>query len=101
MRDIFTLFLHPIVTIIRLGKPGSLRSVVAESVLMRHQLLILNWGRKRASNLQSSDRIIAGRLVQSIHASIRVLRSPIVFLLLDVIKGPSSASTSKTDERLF
>src|SRR5438034_11108787 len=60
MRDIFTLFLHAIVTIIRLGQPGGLRSVVAESVLMRHQILILNRGRKRATNLRSSDRIIAG-----------------------------------------
>jgi hypothetical protein len=41
MRDIFTLVLHAIVTIIRLGQPGGLRSVVAESVLMRHQVLIL------------------------------------------------------------
>src|SRR6266705_1316330 len=41
MRDILTLFLHAIVTIIRLGQPGGLRSVVAESVLMRHQVLIL------------------------------------------------------------
>src|SRR5215510_7184841 len=32
MRDIFTLFLYAIVTIIRLGKPGGLRCVVAESV---------------------------------------------------------------------
>jgi hypothetical protein len=42
MRVIFTLFLHAIVIIIRLARPGGLRSVVAESVLMRHQLLILN-----------------------------------------------------------
>ena len=47
MRDILTLFLHAIVIIIRLARPGGLRSVVAESVLMRHQLLILNRGRKR------------------------------------------------------
>src|SRR5262249_35922889 len=32
MRDIFTLFLHAIVIIIRLGRPGGLRSVVAESL---------------------------------------------------------------------
>src|SRR6266478_4270757 len=60
MRDIFTLVLHAIVTIIRLGPPGGLRSVVAESILMRHQVLILNRGRKRAPNLRASDRIIAG-----------------------------------------
>ena len=41
MRDIFTLLLHAIVIIVRLGRPGGLRSVVAESVLLRHQVLIL------------------------------------------------------------
>ena len=60
MRDIFTLVLHAIVIIIRLAQPGGLRAVVAESILMRHQVLILNRGRKRAPNLRSSDRIIAG-----------------------------------------
>lgn len=77
MRDIFTLFLYAIVTIIRLGKPGGLRCVVAESVLMRHQLLILNRGRKRAPNLRSSDRIVAG-LCTLLMPPIRVLRSAIV-----------------------
>src|ERR1700752_5487630 len=76
MRDIFTLFLHAIVTIIRLVQPGGLRSVVAESVLMRHQVLILNRGRKRAPNLRSSDRIIAG-LCTLLMRPARVLRSAI------------------------
>jgi len=60
MRDILSLFLHAIVIIIRLGRPGGLRSVVAESVLLRHQILILNRGRKRAPNLRPTDRILAG-----------------------------------------
>jgi len=60
MRDIFALFLHVMVTVIRLVRPGGLRSVVAESTLIRHQLLVLNRGRKRAPNLRVSDRIIAG-----------------------------------------
>src|SRR6478672_7198669 len=77
MRDIFTLFLHAIVTIIRVVQPGGLRSVVAESVLMRHQVLILNRGRKRAPNLRSSDRIIAG-LCTLFMRQARVLRSAIV-----------------------
>jgi len=77
MRDIFTLFLHAIVTIVRLGQPGGLRSVVAESVLMRHQLLILNRGRKRAPNLQASDRIIGG-WCSLLMRPIRVLRSAVV-----------------------
>jgi hypothetical protein len=48
MRDVVALFVHSIVTIVRLAEPGGLRAVVAESVLVKHQLLILNRGRKRA-----------------------------------------------------
>jgi hypothetical protein len=33
---------------------------VAESALVRHQLLVLISGRKRAPNLRGADRIIAG-----------------------------------------
>src|SRR5215467_6985201 len=77
MRDIFTVFLHAIVTIIRIAQPGGVRAVVAESVLMRHQVLILNRGRKRAPNLRSSDRIIAGLCILFMRQA-RVLRSAIV-----------------------
>jgi putative transposase len=77
MCDIFTLFLHMIVTVVRLVQPSGLRSVVAESVLMRHQVLILNRGRKRAPNLRSSDRIIAG-LCTLLMPPARVVRSAVV-----------------------
>ena len=40
--------------------PGGLRSVVAESLLVKQQLLILNRSRHRAPNLRASDRILAG-----------------------------------------
>ena len=45
MRDLLILFVHLIVTMARLAKPCGLRSVVAESVLVRHQLLSLSRGR--------------------------------------------------------
>ena len=60
MRDLLILFVHLVVTVARLARPGGLRSVVAESVLVRHQLLVLNRGRKRAPNLRAADRIVAG-----------------------------------------
>jgi hypothetical protein len=44
MRDFLILVIHVIVTLARLAGPGGVRSVVAESVLVRHQLLILNRG---------------------------------------------------------
>ena len=74
MRDIFSLFLH---SIVRLARPGGLRAVIAESVWMRHQVLILSRGRKRAPNLRSSDRIIACLCTLMMRPA-RVLRSAIV-----------------------
>src|SRR5215467_8961986 len=77
MRDFAIVFVHLIVTLARLAGPGGLRSVVAESVLVRHQLLILNRRRKRAPNLRATDRIIAGLCTVFIRPP-RVLRSAIV-----------------------
>jgi transposase InsO family protein len=77
MRDFIILFIHVIVTMARLAGPGGLRSVVAESALIRHQVLILNRGRKRAPNLQVTDRIAAGLLTLCMSPA-RILRSAIV-----------------------
>ena len=77
MREVVILFLHLVVTIIRLTVPRGLRSVVAESMLVKHQLLILSRGRKRAPNLCAADRIITG-LCTLLMRRVRVLRSAIV-----------------------
>ena len=77
MRDFLVLFIHVIVTLARLAKPGGVRSVFAESALVRHQLLILNRGRRRAPKLRAADRIIAG-LCTLFMGPARVLRSAIV-----------------------
>jgi hypothetical protein len=58
VRDFPVLLVHLIVTLIKLAKPGGLRTVLAESVLVRDQLLILNRGRKRAPSLRPADRIV-------------------------------------------
>ena len=60
MRDVAILFIHLIVTIARLFRPGGARSVVAESLLVKHQLLILNRSHVRAPLLRPSDRLIIG-----------------------------------------
>ena len=41
MRYVVILFLHLIVTVVRLARPGGLRSVVAESLTMRIQVALL------------------------------------------------------------
>jgi putative transposase len=78
MRDLVILFVHFIVTLARLAGPGGVRSVVAESVLVKHQLLIDNRSRKRSPNLRISDRLIAG-LCALLMRPRRLVRSAIVF----------------------
>ena len=77
MRDLAILFLHLVTTVTRLFGPGGARSIVAESLLVKHQLLIVNRSRERAPNLRSSDRIIVG-LCSMLIRSERILRSAIV-----------------------
>lgn len=77
MREILLLLVHLVVTLARLSRPGGPRSVLAESVLLRHQLLILNRSRKRAPNLRAADRIIAG-LSTIFMRPARILRTAIV-----------------------
>src|SRR5215468_8837426 len=60
VRELAVLLLHALTTIVRLAGPGGVRAVVAESVLVKQQLLILNRSRKRAPRLRLSDRVVAG-----------------------------------------
>lgn len=53
MRHLIILLVHLITTVLRILRPGGVRAVVAESVLAKHQLLILNQSRRRAPNLFS------------------------------------------------
>ena len=77
MRDLILLFVHVLATSIRLARPGGVRSVLAESVLLKHQLLILNRSRRRAPNLRASDRLIAG-LCALLVLPRRLVRSAVV-----------------------
>jgi len=77
MRDLVVLFLHLIVSIVRLIRPGGARSIVAESVLVKQQLLILNRSRKRSPNLRASDRIVTGLCGLLIHP-VRLMRCAII-----------------------
>ena len=48
MCDLVIIFVHVIATLARLFGPSGIRSVVAESVLIKQQLLILNRSRQRS-----------------------------------------------------
>jgi putative transposase len=78
MRDLIILFVHLITTLLRAARPGGLRSVIAESVLIKHQLLIVNRSRRRGPNLRVLDRLIVGLCSLWIRPK-RLLRSAIAF----------------------
>ena len=51
---------HLIITAIRTIAPGGARAVIAESLLLKHQLLDLNRSRKKAPRLRALDRVLLG-----------------------------------------
>src|SRR5437667_6188113 len=77
MRHLVVLFIHFIATLARLLGPGGVRSLVAESLLLKHQLLLLNRSRQRSPNLCAWDRILAGGMALLMPPT-RLLRSAIV-----------------------
>ena len=54
------LFLHLIVTLARLMRPGGARAIVAENLLLKQQLLIACRSRQRAPRLSPLDRFLFG-----------------------------------------
>jgi putative transposase len=60
IRELLILAIHLLVTLVKLVRPGGLRAVVAESLLLKHQILISNRSRRRAPNLTTLDRCVLG-----------------------------------------
>ena len=60
MRLLFILFVHLLVTLARLARPGVVRAVAAESLAVKHQLLIMKRARCRSPNLTAWDLVILG-----------------------------------------
>lgn len=77
MRDLLALLIHFIAVLFRLCGPGGARAVIAESLLLKQQLLVLNRARERAPNLRPADRIVAALCAGLMHPT-RLLRAAIV-----------------------
>ncbi len=58
MRLLFILIAHLLVTLPRLARPGGVRAVAAESLAVKHQLLIMKRSQRRSPNLTAWDRVI-------------------------------------------
>ena len=82
MRDLLLLAIHLLVTVAKLLRPGGVRALAAESLLLKHQLLISNRSRHRAPNLTTLDRLVLGLITQFV--------SPRRFPTLSVILRPAT-----------
>ena len=62
MKEKFELLLHFIVTLLRLLKPGGVKIVMAETMTMKQQLIVMKRGKKRSPKLTTYDRFVFGFL---------------------------------------
>ena len=60
MKDMLLLLAHLLTTIAKLLGPGGAKAVIADSLLLKHQLLIINRSRRRSPNLMTHDRFLLG-----------------------------------------
>ena len=56
MKDLLLSLLHLAVTAAKLCRPGGVRAVIAENLLLKQQLIVLRRSRQRAPNLRVGDR---------------------------------------------
>ncbi len=77
MKDMLLLLVHLLTTIAKLLGPGGARAVVADSLLMKQQLLIIDRSQRRSPNLMTHDRFLLG-LWSLFLTPRRILRTAII-----------------------
>jgi putative transposase len=60
MKNLLLALLHFAVMAAKLCGPGGVRSVMAENLLLKRQLIVLRRGRRRAPRLTLGDRLLSG-----------------------------------------
>src|SRR3569833_1716872 len=100
MRDLLLLIAHLIITTIRIIAPGGARAVVAESLLLKHQLLVQNRTRKKAPRLRALDRVLLG-LGAILVSPQRILKSRGRDQTRDTVAIPPSTGPTKISMAVF
>lgn len=62
MRETIELLIHFFITLIKLLRPGGVKVVMAETIVMKQQLIVMNRGKKRSPALTTTDRFLFGLL---------------------------------------
>jgi putative transposase len=89
MKDLLVLLPHLLTTIAKLLGPGGAKAVVADSLLMKQQFLIMNRARRRAPNLSALDRFLFGiwtLFLNPRRIQLVVRNNWILLILMDAVK---------------
>ncbi len=94
MKDLLILLAHLLTTIAKLLGLGGAKAVVADSLLMKQQLLIINRSRQRAPNLSVLDRFLLGFWSLFLNPS-RILRAAVIIRPSTLLKFHNLLKQSK------
>ena len=62
MKSAVLLIVQSLVLIVKVLRPGGIKAIIAENLILKQQLIVLSRSRSKAPNLQSSDRFLLGAL---------------------------------------
>jgi hypothetical protein len=64
MKNIFILLAHLLTTAAKLLGPGGAKAIIAETLILKQQLLVVTRSRRRAPNLSTTDRFLSSLTTQ-------------------------------------
>ena len=89
-----SLFAHLLATLVTLIGPGGVKAVVAQNLLLKHQLLIIKRSRKRAPNLLAFQRLFLGVWSSFLNPR-RLLRSAVILKRLTLLRFHNALKARK------
>ena len=91
MRDVIYLLFQLLTTVAKLLQPGGSRTVIAENLILKQQLIIHSRSRQRAPNLSTQDRALLGFWSLFLNPR-RITRSAIIIKGTDMLTRPDEPS---------
>ena len=100
MRDLFFLLFELLSTLVKLARPGGSRTVIAENLLLKQQLIIHSRSRQRAPNLSTRDRTLLGFMSLFLPPR-RIVRAAIIIKPSTLLSFHSALKIAKVSPALF
>jgi len=99
MTDALSLVFHLLTTLAKLIRPGGTRTVIAENLLLKQQLIIHSRARQRSPNLSIQDRTLLGLL--SLYLSPRRIARAAIIIQPSTLLRFHSALVNRKYQQLY